>query len=191
MNNPLTDSILKQLNRHSEGLSEYQLLQELEAHPLIKELDGTGELLLFQKHFLVMNSLYQIQQLCTPGRLLEGRWLVISALHIQLLDRSTVAAQGRALGEADSPELREYYLQWDNLFDMDASGVEQLLRTFWVQYHNGQARSEALQTLQLQVDATDRDISRQYRKLAFQHHPDRGGDAKVFISIRQAYEVLA
>ncbi len=191
MNNPLTEDILQQLTRYPGGISEYQLLKELEAHPVMQKLDAAGELLLFQKHFLLMNGLYQIELLCQSDSLMANRLLLISPLQIQLLDGVAITSLDTAVGPADSPELRDYYLQWSNLFDMDEAGVEQLLESFWVQYHDSQARGEALLTLQLSVEATDLEISRQYRKLAFQHHPDRGGDDEAFIRIRQAYEVLA
>jgi len=39
--------------------------------------------------------------------------------------------------------------------------------------------------------ASDEDIKRAYRKLASQHHPDKGGDTQRFQEIQQAYAVLS
>jgi len=39
--------------------------------------------------------------------------------------------------------------------------------------------------------ANDEDIKRAYRRLASQHHPDRGGDTARFQEIQQAYSVLS
>lgn len=39
-------------------------------------------------------------------------------------------------------------------------------------------------------NASDKDIKSAYRKLAMQHHPDKGGDAQKFSKISEAYETL-
>jgi curved DNA-binding protein len=46
------------------------------------------------------------------------------------------------------------------------------------------------QTLGVARTATADEIKRAYRKLASQHHPDRGGDTKKFQEIQAAYDVI-
>jgi DnaJ-class molecular chaperone len=46
------------------------------------------------------------------------------------------------------------------------------------------------QTLGVNRDATADEIKRAYRKLASQHHPDRGGDTRTFQEIQAAYDTL-
>ena len=44
--------------------------------------------------------------------------------------------------------------------------------------------------LGIEKNASQQDIKRAYRKLAMQHHPDRGGDEEYFQQIQTAYDVL-
>lgn len=49
---------------------------------------------------------------------------------------------------------------------------------------------DAYQTLGVLRDASPEEIKRAYRKLAAQHHPDKGGDTAKFQEIQTAYETL-
>ena len=49
------------------------------------------------------------------------------------------------------------------------------------------SRGDALELLGLDYDASTDDIKKRFRKLAFEHHPDRGGDIHTFMKIRHAY----
>ena len=46
-------------------------------------------------------------------------------------------------------------------------------------------------TLGVEESATPEEIKKAYRKLASQHHPDKGGDVEKFQSIEQAYRILS
>jgi DnaJ-class molecular chaperone len=47
------------------------------------------------------------------------------------------------------------------------------------------------QTLGVERSATQDELKRAYRKLASQHHPDKGGDTKKFQEIQTAYDTLS
>jgi DnaJ-class molecular chaperone len=51
--------------------------------------------------------------------------------------------------------------------------------------------SDHYQTLGVKRDASPDEIKKAYRKLASQHHPDKGGDKAQFQSIQTAYETLS
>jgi curved DNA-binding protein len=50
--------------------------------------------------------------------------------------------------------------------------------------------SDHYSTLGVNKSASSEEIKRAYRKLAAQHHPDRGGDTKKFQEIQAAYDIL-
>ena len=50
---------------------------------------------------------------------------------------------------------------------------------------------EHYQTLGVDRNASPDDIKKAYRRLAGQHHPDKGGDTATFQKIQQAYETLS
>lgn len=51
--------------------------------------------------------------------------------------------------------------------------------------------SDHYQTLGIDRTASSEDIKRAYRRMASQHHPDKGGDTQQFQAIQQAYDVLS
>lgn len=51
--------------------------------------------------------------------------------------------------------------------------------------------NDLYQTLGINRSASAEDIKKAYRKLAAQHHPDRGGDTRRFQEIQAAYDVLS
>lgn len=49
----------------------------------------------------------------------------------------------------------------------------------------------AYDTLGVSNDATAEEIKSAYKKLAQQHHPDRGGNKDIFLKIQEAYDALS
>jgi len=50
--------------------------------------------------------------------------------------------------------------------------------------------SDHYTTLGVETDATRREIERRYKRLAAEHHPDRGGDEERMKTLNEAYRVL-
>ncbi|MBV1788430.1 DnaJ domain-containing protein [Marinobacterium sp. D7] len=187
VDNPLLVPIARLLHQYPDGLSEYALMKQLEFDGLELDADPdvTADLLLFRKHFLVMNALYRLE----PVLYEQGYEISISALHIQLHpleNRSTSAQQV----PAKPHPLRSYYLDWSEFEKSSNAYVRRLLDAFWRRYCGDNRIDEACQVLGLEPGAAPEAIRRAYRRLAARHHPDRGGDAEQFRRVREAYELL-
>ena len=187
LKNPLIPDILSLLQKHNEGISEYLIIQSLEEHIGFAEIGDDYQLAIFQKHFMVMNALHQLQKQLMEE---EHLFLDISPLKIQLI-ASKLRSNKKELTDSGDAKLSEYYLDWSNFKNTDKQAVEKLLESFWKLYNNADNRLAALATLELKEDACGETISQRYRELAAIHHPDKGGDQATFISIRQAYETLS
>ncbi|MFA7555949.1 MAG: DNA-J related domain-containing protein [Spongiibacteraceae bacterium] len=183
--NPLVFPILNILKVIVEPISEHALIARLQQLDTVN-LSLAGSLNLFQTHFMVMNALYYLQ-----GELIrEGHYLSISALSIYLQPMTTINSATHSGISLDSDaSLREYYLDWDN-FKASAEEIESLLAGFWRYYRGGDKKQQALAVLKLPRDADWPTIKKTYRSLIAEQHPDKGGDALMFIEIRQAYEIL-
>ncbi|GAA6204242.1 DNA-J related domain-containing protein [Thalassotalea sp. SU-HH00458] len=153
--------------------------------------DGMQDpLILFQRHFILFNALYQ----------LKDRWhqeqsacLDIVVTHIRYLP--FIAGQ-EGLIQADN--LRAYYLDWQNFTDTKKEDVEELIESFW-QLMDGEHSSSTLSQTSIEnafkclliKDSDDfKQVKIQYRKLLHQHHPDKGGDTQKSQEIKAAYAIL-
>jgi len=68
--------------------------------------------------------------------------------------------------------------------------VKKIIENIWQCFATEDEQTMALRTLKLRANASRHEITRSYRELISQHHPDKGGDRDTFINIRQAYEFL-
>lgn len=83
-----------------------------------------------------------------------------------------------------------FFCDETNFYGVTEDTVSALLESFWTRYHDHMEISPSLATLGLPEDVGMEEVRAKYRELASQHHPDKGGDAELFIEIRHAYEVL-
>ncbi|MEP3349170.1 MAG: DNA-J related domain-containing protein [Marinomonas sp.] len=191
MKNPLVGPILAILKKSPNGISEFDILKALkDLLPAFSQLADDSNLQLFRQHFLIMNALYQLQTSLWQE---ENLVLDITATRITLFNASQVKLSGSThLSDSVDAKLAAYYLDWDEYEKTDADGVSRLLNSFFKGISlTGNDRDSALKILEIDAEnPTKADIKQQYRKLAQQHHPDRGGDQDRFIDLRQAYEYL-
>lgn len=184
----LQNDIQNFIDSHPEGFKEFTLMKYLEQHnSTIQKLEGNDELTLFKKHFLIMNTLYKLQDFYHRE---QGNTLLISATKIEFAEYTAGTSSKHLSPESSNAKLKAYYLDWSNLVDMDQESVEKLLDDFWSKFFALDERKEALELLGLASTASEKEIKSKFKYLAAQHHPDRGGDAETFIQIRLAYETL-
>ena len=184
--NDFLQQLQELLRSHPAGLSEYELIKLLESEGQAGFQVGClkDNLSLFQTHFLLFHNLYRLaEQLAT-----HNEWrLLISPLCIHLLPYST-----NTVNEVTAPDaLRDYYLDLDNLECTDATQVDEMLEQFWQRFLHNHERSEALDALGLTDPVDWPAIKHAHRRLAMEHHPDRGGDEGRLQEINAAMQVLA
>ena len=182
--NDVLAAIEKFLRAHPEGLSELQLIRQLRDILPASELVETAYngLALFRRHFLLFHYLYRLQILLWHQ---QAGHLQISPLCIQLLPY-----RAGPLELTEDDPLRDYYLELDHLDSTSKTDVEAMLQKFWQRFRNPAGRKEALCALGLVDPVDDAEIKRRYRKLAMEHHPDRGGSTDALQVINAAIRVL-
>ena len=166
-------------------LKEYDLMVELTDRGFSGFSEfGSDSYELFRAHFVLFNALYSLR-----NHLLEtgGPYLEISVLRIGFHGRATEVSSALSL-ESDS--IASYYLDWKNLHDTSREDVEEMLDSFWEKFTGLDSRADALAVMNLEQSATPADIKRRYRELAFEHHPDKGGDPEMFKKIASAMKTL-
>ncbi len=183
----LEQDLLERLLQHPNGISEHALLQSLrdECHP-VTDL-GAGDHAdhrLFQEHFQLFHLLYRLRDRCRAEGSLH---IEINPVRIRVLPYQ--AADSQLPGQGDP--MREYYLDISNLVNTSAQQVDEMLGRFWVRMQGLDQKAAALQTLGLPAEASFDQARDRYRKLAMEHHPDRGGDNRRLQAINAAMDTLA
>jgi hypothetical protein len=187
--NPLIWPLLSIIKTSSQSLKVHLLASELQQRGFLMDLDNDANKALFKYNFLLMNALYQLQDLLLPDN-----WLQVQALDIQLFKE---LPQAHMLIYANDKGLRSYYLDWHN-FETSEEEITQLLNHFWSRYDSYFVtttekidKANALQVFGLDQRASKKDIRLQWRKLAFKWHPDKAsGDSVKFREICEAWQTL-
>jgi hypothetical protein len=179
---PLWSVVMEELGAAPAGLSEFELIRRLERRddaPGFEPGAMREPLSLFQVHFTLFHCLYHLQDRLAE----EGRALQVNCLRIAL-ESADGRAQNRALAGHDP--LRDYYLDLENLSGVDSAQVEAMLGQFWQWFARQDQRQDALAVLGLEGSPSSQEIKAQYRRLAMEHHPDRGGDTRKLQELNEA-----
>lgn len=187
--NPLIWPLLSLLQSTPHSWKVHHLAAKLQQQGLMQDLDSDPQKALFKQNFLLMNALFQLQQMLLPDS-----WLQVKSMQIQIF-RRVPSDLNQQLSEDDS--LRDYYMDWHN-YDTSANVIQQILESFWHRYEqyiganpNAMHKRQALSVFELDDNATSKMIRKQWRRLALQWHPDRqGGDAAKFRQVCEAWQTL-
>lgn len=187
--NSLIWPLLTVLQASNQSWKIHHLATELQTQGLIHQLDENPGNDLFKRNFLLMNALFELQEILLPKQ-----WLQVKAMEIQIF--RLVPSNVNLLIMQDT-SLREYYLDWNN-YDTSENVVRELLEAFWSNYKsyiglniNLMNKGNALRVFELDESATARDIRKQWRRLALKWHPDRpDGDAARFREVCEAWQSL-
>ena len=191
--NPLVWPLLTVLQESNRSWKVHWLATELQRHNLLLSLDNDPAQDLFKRNFLLMNALFQLQQILLPEQ-----WLQVHAMDIQILSRLPIDLDMELHQDA---ALRDYYLDWEN-YDINTYAIHEMLEQFWYRYeeHVGTEPkqpscnllvTEALNIFELSHDSGDKEIRRQWRRLALRWHPDRNnGNAGKFRRVCEAWQIL-
>lgn len=189
---PLQSILHDILLNHRDGLSEYEIFEQLKSPPYeVFTVDALRDpLSLFQSHFILFNALYQLQD----------SWLrnKTGLMQIHCSCIRSIPWEAGQNGLITQDKLRAYYLDWTNLSDTDQSQAEALLESFWSGFSgmpnqvpvNHMPLQQALDLLNLTNPYTAQQLKQQYRKMLHKHHPDKGGDNGQTVQLHNAYEQL-
>jgi hypothetical protein len=190
--NPLVWPLFEVLQEADQEWKVHTLSSHLIEKGLLTQLDESPDKDLFKRNFLIMNALYQLQTELYPEQ-----WLQVEAMNIQLFSVAKTAGSTQVI-DTTHP-LREYYVEWTN-YQVEEDEVKRLLNDFWSNYRrylggssaiSSMDRIQALKLFGLSESATAKEIRKQWRKLAMQHHPDReSGNADKFRTMCEAWNLL-
>ncbi|MCU7940968.1 MAG: hypothetical protein KZQ74_11815 [gamma proteobacterium symbiont of Bathyaustriella thionipta] len=147
MHNPLKRSILNILKEAQEPLKEYDLHSTLGGCAFAHYVKHcSADLVLFRKHFLVMNALYTLHDELLP----QGLYLHISALEIQLKKINPTKAKSQALNtDISFQKLSRYYQNWQHFEQTNDKDVSSLLQQFWAKFLASEEKQQSLACLGL------------------------------------------
>jgi hypothetical protein len=172
-----------ELEKHSTGISEYDLMQNLKSQGYFDFLShSTLPHELFKAHFFLFHSLYLLRNI-----LLEQKSHSLS-IHVLKIQRLPYREGDRNLQAVDP--LTAYYLDFSHLQETTEEDIYAMLASFWNKYNCFGNREEALTELGLKDPVDDKVIKKEYRRLAMKHHPDRGGNNEKLKNINYAVKLL-
>ena len=174
-----------------ESTNEHQIIKHLQAKKIspfdVLSLANTKDL--FSAHFLCMHALYHLKKQYQQAQKFT---LIIESVRVERITLSKTESSDDELKIAlkANDALASYYLDPKHYFDTQEDEINAMLKSFWQRYMAQDDKQEALDTLNLPMNADAKMVKAQYLQLAQKHHPDKGGCADMFKKISQAKTLL-
>ncbi|MDG6773295.1 DNA-J related domain-containing protein [Thiomicrorhabdus sp. ZW0627] len=192
------EALVSQALKAEPTISEYQLMKHLSANGLVEFKPDLEPLTMFRSHFLLFHLLYRLQDRWHE----EGQgWLSIHTTDIHLEPDASFSPSSNPLQSQlrENDPIKSYYLDYQEFLNTQKEDVLGLLDDFWRRMAglpalsiDATSRSEAMKTLGLEEESLSlQSVKQQFRTLCQQHHPDKGGDPKMFRRICDAKDILA
>lgn len=172
-----------ELEKQPDCIGEYELMQNLKSQGFFDFLSQPAlPYELFHAHFILFHALYLLRDSFLENK---SYLLIIHTLKIELLpyNKGETSIQ-------ETNKLRDYYLDFGNLENTSEEDVYDMLASFWIKFNNFDNREAALAELGLKDPINDKAIKKEYRRLAMQYHPDRGGDTDKLQKLNDALASL-
>jgi hypothetical protein len=170
---------------NNSPVQEYQLFTLLQGEGLLAVCaDDNYWLSLFRKHFLVRHCLYKLNDLWAG----QGRGLRLGPISIEFF--ITEDSAGMPSQDIAYLALADYYGDLTHWLTATEETCRTFIDDFFKRFAALNDAEEHLAVLGLPKDAIWGVVQQQYRRLAQQHHPDKGGDGAQFLIISRAFEAL-
>jgi hypothetical protein len=168
-----------------EPVQEYQLLTQMQTEGFLALCaDDNYWVALFRKHFLLRHCLYKLNEISAH----EGRGLHLGPISIEYFE----AKQSGGLPSEDISyrALADYYGDLNHWLCATEDTCRNFIDDFFKRFAIAADVEAHLAVLDLPCDAVWGVVQQRYRRLAQQHHPDKGGDTEQFLKVTRAFEAL-
>ncbi len=176
-----------QLNPVQPSMQEYELLSQMRAEGFLALCEADNYwVALFRKHFLMRHCLYRVNANWAG----QGRRLLLGPVSIELVVAADTNGENLPSEDLTYQALADYYGDLTHWLAATEETCRTFVDDFFKRFAAFNEAESHLSCLGLPKDAVWGVVLQRYRRLAQQHHPDKGGDAELFLTYTRAFEAL-
>ena len=169
------------------SMQEYELLSQMRAEGLLVLCEADNYwVALFRKHFLMRHCLYRVNATWAG----QGQRLLLGPVSIELVIAAENKRENLPSEDLTYQALADYYGDLNHWLAATEETCRNFVDDFFKRFAAFNEAESHLSCLGLPKDAVWGVVQQRYRRLAQQHHPDKGGDAELFLTYTRAFEAL-